>query len=63
MKKLGSCNVVFLGYYFALLGVLLCVLSAIPAFHKKRYGVSSFLFLNATNLVNTIQHMALFLEK
>ena len=42
------------GLFTALLGVL-CVLSAIPAFRKKRYGLAVFLFLNAfTNLVNTI---------
>lgn len=40
------------GLFTALLGVL-CVLSAIPAFRKKRYGLAVFLFLNAfTNLVN-----------
>ena len=39
------------GLFTALLGVL-CVLSAIPAFRKKRYGLAVFLFLNAfTNLV------------
>ncbi len=38
------------GLFTALLGVL-CVLSAIPAFRKKRYGLAVFLFLNAfTNL-------------
>ena len=42
------------GLFTALLGVL-CVLSAIPAFRKKRYGLAVFLLLNAfTNLVNTI---------
>ena len=42
------------GLFTALLGVL-CVLSASPAFRKKRYGLAVFLFLNAfTNLVNTI---------
>ena len=34
------------GLFTALLGVL-CVLSAIPAFRKKRYGLAVFLFLNA----------------
>ena len=38
------------GLFTALLGVL-CVLSAIPAFRKKRYGLAVFLLLNAfTNL-------------
>ncbi|EHE92738.1 Putative membrane associated protein [Streptococcus thermophilus CNCM I-1630] len=32
------------GLFTALLGVL-CVLSAIPAFRKKRYGLAVFLFL------------------
>ena len=34
------------GLFTALLGVL-CVLSAIPAFRKKRYGLAVFLLLNA----------------
>lgn len=42
------------GLFTALLGVL-CVLSALTAFKKKRYGLGIFLLLNAfTNLVNTI---------
>ena len=51
------------GLFTALLGVL-CVLSAIPAFRKKRYGLAVFLFLNAfTNLVNTIQNIGVTFKK
>lgn len=42
------------GFFTALLCAL-CVLSAIPAFQKKRYGLAVFFLLNAfTNIVNTI---------
>ncbi|EQC69420.1 hypothetical protein [Streptococcus equinus] len=42
------------GVFTALLAVI-CILCAIPALRKKRYGLAVLLFLNAfTNIVNTI---------
>ncbi|MCI5871848.1 MULTISPECIES: hypothetical protein [Streptococcus] len=42
------------GVFTAFLFVI-CLLCAIPAFQKRRYGLGIFLLLNAfTNIVNTI---------